>query len=158
MAVKGLIWKSLQSRFSIAVEVQVCLNLCYSFPLKNEKINCHRDNAVVSLELPVNNSLYHKKKIYIFCHKPLISRHSTRNEHSNYIIFHPEVEVIVKDLRTSLYCSCLRLELSELRKTCLMDTFLFCINFFLKLCNPMGDLIKNKCGNLQEKDSTFKYL
>lgn len=138
VAVEGLIWKALQSHFSIAVEVEVCLNLCHSFPFKNEKINCHRDNVVVSLELPVNNSLYHKKKIYIFCHKPLISRHSTQNEHSNYIIFHPEVEVIVKDLRTSLYCSCLHLELSELRKTCLMDTFLFCINFFFKALQSYG--------------------
>lgn len=60
---------------------------------------------------------------------PLISRHSAQNEHSNYIIFHPEVKVIVKDLRTSLYCSCLRLELSKPRKTCLMDTFLFYIGF-----------------------------
>lgn len=96
------------------------------------------------LSCPVNNSLYHKKKIYIFCHKPLISRHAAQNEHSNYIIFHPEVKVIVKDLRTSLYCSCLHLELSKLRKTCLMDMFLFCIFFFffLKPCHPMGDLIK----------------
>lgn len=125
--------------------MEVCLDLCYSFTFKNnlKKKTCHRDNVVVSLELPVNNSLYHKKKIYIFCHKPLISRHSAQNERSNYIIFHPEVKVIVKDLRTSLCCSCLHLELSKLRKTCLMDMFLFCIFFFLlKPCNPMGDLIK----------------
>lgn len=62
MAVEGLIWKALQSHFSIAVEAEVCLNLRHSSPFKNEKINCHRGNVVVSLELPVNNSLYHKGK------------------------------------------------------------------------------------------------
>ena len=34
--------------------------------IKKKKSTCHWDNAVVSLELPVNNSLYHKKKYTYF--------------------------------------------------------------------------------------------